>query len=668
MRMPSKYLAPTLVALLTVVACDEPAAPEPVASVTLSAAATTVAAGDSLRLTATLHARNGRELDRRPVAWSTTAPGVATVSESGIVAGIAPGTASIIAAAEGHADTIAITVSPARAVSLALGTDSIVVRAFPPFYSARVTATLRDRQGNLLTGRAITWSVADTMIAEAVGIPTASGAQIWGRRLGRTTLVATSEGRSDTLTVIVTPVPVGAVRIAGDTVPVFLGMSSAVVATVLDSTLFWGLSRPIAWETTDPGIARVSQAGVVTGVSIGITQLRATAEGKTATAVVVVSDTAPSDWMAVAAGNRHSCGLARDGTPYCWGWNVYGALGNGRKDTLSYPVPVPVVGGHKFASIHAGVFHTCGLTATGEAWCWGINDRGQLGGPASSECNTEPHLPDCNIRPQAVAGGLRFTTLALGSDHSCGLTAAGAAYCWGANFEGQLGVGDSTVATSSTPRAVAGGLTFRTLVAGRDHVCGLTTSGTAYCWGDGSDGQLGVGGQPAPPYSGLNHYAPAAVAGGHSFRALAAHGFDSCGATERDVYCWGSSAKFWSGEVPANPQASARSYVPVVAARDVSFTALALGALHLCGLTAAGAASCWGSDYAYAGDNWPSTFRTTPQPVSGTLAFSAISAGGGHTCAIAAGDRAYCWGFNRNGELGNASRATATVPARVLRK
>ena len=665
MQMLSKYLAPTLVALLTVVACDEPAAPEPVASVTLSAAATTVAAGDSLPLTATLHARNGRELDRRTIAWSTTAPGVATVSEAGIVAGVAPGTANIIATAEGHADTLAITVSPARVASLTLGADSIVVRAFPLFYSARVTATLRDRQGNVLAGRAVTWSVGDTTLAYVSGPNTSAVAQVFGMKVGRTTLIATSGERSDTLTVIVTPVPVGAVRIAGDTVPVFLGMSSAVVATVLDSTLFWGLSRPIAWETTDPGIARVSQAGVITGVSIGVTQLRASVEGKSTTAIIVVSDTAPSDFVAVAAGNRHSCGLARDGTPYCWGYNMFASLGIGRADTLSYTIPVPVVGGHKFVSIHAGVFHSCGLTADGEAWCWGENRYGQLGAATTDNCGAST---PCNVRPTAVGGGLRFTTLALGSDHSCGLTAAGAAYCWGANFDGQLGVGDSTVETSSTPRAVAGGHAFRTLVSGKDHVCGLTTSGAAYCWGYGSDGQLGVDGQPAPPYNRLNRYAPAAVAGGHSFRALAAHAWDSCGATERDVYCWGSSAKFWSGEVPANPQASARSYVPVVAARDVSFTALALGALHLCGLTAAGAASCWGTDYAYVGDNWPSTFRTTPQTVSGLPAVSAISAGGGHTCAITAGDRAYCGGFNRNGEVGNASRATTTVPARVVRK
>jgi len=93
--------------------------------------------------------------------------------------------------------------------------------------------------------------------------------------------------------------------------------------------------------------------------------------------------------------------------------------------------------------------------------------------------------------PVAVSGGLTFSVVAAGALHTCGVVSAGAATCWGANDEGQLGNGSLT--SRWTPVAVSGGVTFSALTANGVHTCGLTNAGVAFCWGYNDFGQLGRG-------------------------------------------------------------------------------------------------------------------------------------------------------------------------------
>ena len=217
----------------------------------------------------------------------------------------------------------------------------------------------------------------------------------------------------------------------------------------------------------------------------------------------------------VSAGYDHTCGVTRVGAAYCWGDFSFGALGIG-PPPLSTTRPLAVVGGHRFASLSAGALRTCGVTLSGEAYCWGRSD----GTTANSES------------PVAVAGGLSFATVSTGFNHTCGVTRSGEAYCWGDNRSGQLG--DGTTVNSESPVAVAGGLSFATVSAGRDHTCGVTWSGEAYCWGDNGDGEIGNG-----EFSrGANQ--PVAVVGGLKFGAVSAGGFHTCGVTlSGGAYCWG---------------------------------------------------------------------------------------------------------------------------------
>jgi len=154
-------------------------------------------------------------------------------------------------------------------------------------------------------------------------------------------------------------------------------------------------------------------------------------------------------FLTVSAGYRHTCGLAVGGVLYCWGANDAGQLGTG--DTIGAALPVAVGGGLTFTSVAAGPEHTCALANGGTAFCWGSNAAGQLGTSAATrQCGYYfgPHPGEryerpCVTAPAAVSGPGGFIGLALGSYHTCGATASGETYCWGANANGQLGNGST---------------------------------------------------------------------------------------------------------------------------------------------------------------------------------------------------------------------------------
>ena len=132
-----------------------------------------------------------------------------------------------------------------------------------------------------------------------------------------------------------------------------------------------------------------------------------------------------------------------------------------------------------------GVTQTCGLTAEGTAYCWGNNFTGQLGAGFVSE------RYDLHYTPLEVVGGHSFVSVVAGSEHTCGLTAEGQALCWGLNAGGELGIGEVS-AYVAEPVAVAGSHTFEALTTWWYSSCGLTTDGDVYCWGQNNEGQLGV--------------------------------------------------------------------------------------------------------------------------------------------------------------------------------
>ena len=177
-----------------------------------------------------------------------------------------------------------------------------------------------------------------------------------------------------------------------------------------------------------------------------------------------------------AKGFGHTCGVATNGDAYCWGLNVEGEIGNGLAD-YEDSVPQLVGGGHTFLEVAAGYLNTCGVTTAHELYCWGDDSRGQLGSGKSTALGFTG-------TPRLVSGGLSWAHVSVsdGFLFTCGLTTTGDAYCWGANEYAQLG-NNSTV-DDSVPKAVVGGTTFTSIAVGGTHTCAIAAAdSTAYCWG-----------------------------------------------------------------------------------------------------------------------------------------------------------------------------------------
>jgi alpha-tubulin suppressor-like RCC1 family protein/uncharacterized protein YjdB len=448
------------------------------ASVIVQPSATTLLPGATAQLTAVVRDAAGDELSGLPIEWVSDDPAVATVSPSGLVAGVASGTATITATADGRGGTAAITVATVSFSSVSPG-------------NRQTCAVATD-------GNPYCWGAG----------------RLWPARVpDELALAAATTGGSHTCWVSAA----GAAYCRGGNEVGQLGDGSHTghdaLAAVAGGLTFTSLSA--GWDNT---CGTAGETAYCWGAN-WLGQLGTGSDNGPGWCNGIACSTTPAAvagglaFASVSAGAVHSCGVTTGGAAYCWGRNYSGDLGTGSatgpQSCSGYAcstVPAAVVGWLVFASVSAGGAHSCGIASHGAVYCWGNNASGQLGTGAWSG----PEVCDgygCSTRPVAVAGGLRFAAVSAGAGHTCGLTADGVAYCWGDNRFGQLGTGsaggpdhcwvDATPTPyfpcSTRPVAVSGGLTFASISAGDEHTCGVTTSGVTYCWGANQQGELGNG-------------------------------------------------------------------------------------------------------------------------------------------------------------------------------
>jgi alpha-tubulin suppressor-like RCC1 family protein len=292
--------------------------------------------------------------------------------------------------------------------------------------------------------------------------------------------------------------------------------------------------------------------------------------------------------------------------------------------------------------------HTCALTPAGAAYCWGY-DVEQAG---VDQFVLSPTL----VVPPA---GIAFQSLSVSKveDVTCALATTGAAYCWGDNDHGQLG--DGTTTPHSLPAPVAGGLTFKSIAVGDAHVCGVTTNGSAYCWGFSSNGAFGdnsVG----------EHLTPIAGAPGLAFQSVVAGSDFTCALTTTGtVDCWGLGNTGQLGDGTGHT-----SRIPVAVSGGLTFQSIVAGGLGACGLTVAGKAYCWGNDFfGTVGDGSSATEdgvirRVAPTAVAGDLTFASLAAGYQTTCGLTESGAGYCWGSN-DGAIGDGTLDRHSTPVAV---
>ena len=254
----------------------------PVASVTLSPAAATVTVGTTTQLTATPKDANGTALGGRAVTWATSNAAAAAVSASGVVTGVAAGSATITATSEGQSGTSAITVTNVPVASVTVSPTAVGVTVGA---TTQLTATPNDANGTALSGRTVTWATSNAAVAtvSASGLVTSVAA-------GSATITATSEGQSGTSAITVTNVPVASVTVSPATASITVGATTQLTATPKDANGAALSGRVVTWATSNAAIATVSASGLVRGVAAGSATITAASEGKSGTAAMTVTN------------------------------------------------------------------------------------------------------------------------------------------------------------------------------------------------------------------------------------------------------------------------------------------------------------------------------------------------------------------------------------------
>jgi alpha-tubulin suppressor-like RCC1 family protein len=243
-----------------------------------------------------------------------------------------------------------------------------------------------------------------------------------------------------------------------------------------------------------------------------------------------VTTPAPGGWTSITTGGGHTCAIRTDATLWCWGANYDGQLGLGNHSEPDLPQQVTTPAREGWASVTAGVNHTCATRTDATLWCWGENDNGQLG----TDSPGAPDLPQ-QVTTPARGGWARVTAA---GDDTCATRTGATLWCWGQNGERQLGIGNYS--DQALPRQVitpaADG--WASVTVGGDYACGIRADATLWCWGYNGDGELGLGNhtphdRPRPVTT--------PVAGG--WASVTADGASTCGIrTGGTLWCWGDNS------------------------------------------------------------------------------------------------------------------------------
>ena len=510
----------------------------------------------------------------------------------------------------------------------------------------QMSATPLDAGSAVLTGCApVSWGSSNAAVA-TVNVT----GYVVGISAGTATLTATAGAQTAQATVTV-GTPPSMTIVSGDNQVQAANSAFFAPLTVLvkDATNTPVVGATVVFATTSGGgsitggsptlSVQTNASGLATATWIAGGVMGSQTATATLSGLVPVAFSGRSTSFSIGNGR---CELTTAGAAYCWGYNAFGQVGDGT--TTDRAVPTAVLGGLTFTSLADGnADHACGLTSGGAAYCWGFNGYGQLGDGTTTN----------RSGPVAVAGGLTFTQLAVSVNATCGRTSGGALYCWGSAGYGLYGDGVQGTVHLTPTAVVAGGTQFTSVALGQNHACAIATSGTAYCWGLGVNGEIGDG-------STITRTAPTVVPDGRTYTSLTLGASHTCGLiTGGAAYCWGNGVAVGSG--------SAGIFVnPTAVSGGLTFTSISAAiSTNTCAVTGSGRAYCWGGNSTGQLGDGTTTTQLLPTPVQGGIVFASLRLRNGTSCGRTSGGQPYCWGDNSSGQVGDGTFTQRLTPVPV---
>lgn len=350
----------------------------------------------------------------------------------------------------------------------------------------------------------------------------------------------------------------------------------------------------------------------------------------------------------LSSGGDHTCAISTAGALYCWGGN--NASESGASSTLSTTFPVRVGTASNWSLVVSSDWGSCATTTAtsripSSTYCWG--DRMSVGNGLPLYANTPTKLSGSDWLRVAVNGSAR-----------CGIRGSalpGTLWCWGINRDGIIGSG--TTDDARTPIRVGGSASWASwneIALGGDSACGITSDTMLRCWGNNSNGELGVGDTDV-------RLAPTTVGTSTGWSGVSIGDSTACAikttSGETSVWCWGSDS---DGRVGNGPDSSVDVTTPtevIAAAPGVTWKKVSVGLGHVCALEESGKLWCWGSNSSggpggFLGDGTTNSQSSPVRSIAG-VTFTDVAAGTYSTCAIATGGATYCWGWNVFGSLGD---------------
>ncbi len=377
-------------------------------------------------------------------------------------------------------------------------------------------------------------------------------------------------------------------------------------------------------------------------------------------------------WTQVSSTYQHTCAIDAYGKAFCWGLNDNGQLGNGNTGTNSnLPVAVDtsgVLAGLRIKSIATGYTSTCAIASDDLPYCWGAGTSGQLGNGGTTVSNVP-----VAVTTSGSLAGKTVKKLTMGWQRACVLASDDYEYCWGNGDNGALGWSGWVSGYSSSPVQVSmSGVLSGKIVkditgSGTGHSCLIASDNKAYCWGLNTSGQIGDN-------SVISKSVPVAVLttgllSGKSIKAISTNNNTTCViASDNLPYCWGANARGTIGDssVIGKQIPTAVLTSGVLTGKNLIGFAVASND-SICAISTDATYYCWGRDDNYQLGDDTTSDKTTPVLAAkiNNIKPSKVSVGVYGDCAINEDYALYCWGDGTSGRIGAGNNATSAIPVLI---